>query len=112
MVVRWKILRTNEVAGYLMTIVGQVAQHTAELDEQLAAGVIAQRGILLAQRAEPTEDMRIAMQLRDFVQMGIVCVKISKKPANARAIVCDCVRPQSYGEDLDLGLEYLIETSP
>jgi len=43
--------------------------------------------------------------------MGKVCVEISKKLAKAKAIVCDCVRPQSYGEDLDLGLEYVIETS-
>jgi hypothetical protein len=56
--------------------------------------------------------MRIAMQLRDFVHVGKVCVEVSEKLANAIAIVCDCVWPQSYGEDLDLGLEYLIETSP
>ena len=27
-------------------------------------------------------------------------------------IICDCLRPQSYGEDLYLGLEYIIETLP
>jgi hypothetical protein len=93
-----------------MAIVGQVVQQTAKLDKKLAAGVIAYRRILLAQKTEPPSQMGSATQLREFVQLGKGRVEIHKKFASTVAIVCHRVRPESCGQDLDVALKYLIET--
>jgi hypothetical protein len=53
-VVAWgKVLATNEVGLQEMPLVGQVAQHTPELDETRLANHIAERRMLLAEEAEP-----------------------------------------------------------
>jgi len=48
-----EILATNEVGLQDMPLVGQVAQHTTELDETRLANEIAQRRVVLGEEAEP-----------------------------------------------------------
>ena len=48
-----EILATNEVGLQAMALVGQVAQHTPELDETRLANEITQRRVVLAEEAEP-----------------------------------------------------------
>ena len=64
---------------------------------------------MLAEGTEPAQQMGIAVQLGEFVQVGKGSVEISKKVAGAVAIVCHGVRPESSGEELEVGLEVLVE---
>jgi len=80
------------------------------LDQELGAGVIAERRMLLAQGTEPPQQMGVAAQLREFLQAGEGSVEISEKFAGTAAIVCHGVGPECGGKDLDVGFQDLIET--
>ena len=90
-------------------MVGQVAQHTTELDETFLANLIAQPRMLLAEEAKPAQHMRISAQLGKFAQVGKSSVKISKKTAGASAILFHGRQLEDSGQDLDLGFEELLE---
>ena len=92
-----------------MPLVGQVAQHTPELDETRLANEIAQRRVVLAEESEPAQQMRISAQLGKFAQVGKSSVEISQKVAGAGAILFHGRQLEDSGQDLDLGFEELLE---
>jgi hypothetical protein len=61
-VARREILMTNEVGEEGMPLIGQVTQQAAYAEQVKLADSIVRRGILLAEEAEPAEEMRIAAQ--------------------------------------------------
>jgi hypothetical protein len=109
-VVAWgKVLATNEVWLQEMPLVGQVAQHTPELDETRLPNEIAERRMLLAEEAEPAQQMRISAQLGKFAQVGESSVEISQKVAGAGAILFHGPQLEGSGQDLDLAFEEVVE---
>src|ERR1700722_9226831 len=92
-----------------MPLVGQVPQYTAELDEARLANEIAQRRVVLAEKAEPAEQMRIAARLGKLAQVGKSSVEISEKATDAGAILFHGLRPEGSGQVLDGGFEELDE---
>src|SRR5207302_2860139 len=70
MVAKGEVLAANQIRGKGMTVVGQVTQQTAEQDQIQLAGCVAERRPLLAEKAEPAQQMRIATQLGGLMQVG------------------------------------------
>ena len=54
--------------------------------------------------------MRVAAQLRQFVQAGEVSMEIGEEMERAGAIALYSLRPEGGGEDLDLGCKELVES--
>ena len=73
------------------------------------ASSIAQRRPALAEKAEPTQQMRIAVQLSRLMQAGEVGVKISEKAARTVAIFLDGARPQGCGKAQNLGFQDFVQ---
>jgi hypothetical protein len=57
--------------------------------------------------AEPTQEVRIATQLRGRVDFGIVSADIAEEAVHHPAVVENGVGSESRGQVLDLGLEDL-----
>src|SRR6516162_6218315 len=65
--------------------------------------------MVLAEEAEPAQQMRISAQLGKFAQVGKSGVEISEKAAGASAILFHSPRLEGSGQDLHLGFEELVE---
>ena len=107
MVAKGEVLAANQIRGKGMTVVGQVTQQTAEQDQIQLAGCVAERRPLLAEKAEPAQQMRIATQLGGLMQVGEVGVKVSKESMHTRAIFLHRARPEGGGKPLNLGFQDL-----
>ena len=92
-----------------MPLVGQVAQHTTELDETFLANLIAQPRMLLAEESEPAQQMRISAELGKFTQVGKSSVEINQKVAGAGAILFHGPQLEGSGQDLDLAFEEVVK---
>jgi hypothetical protein len=79
------------------------------LDETFLANHIAERRMLLAEEAEPAQQMRISTELGKFTQVGKSSVEISQKAAGAGAILFHGLRPEGSEQELDLAFEELVE---
>src|SRR5215471_12796823 len=75
-------------------------------------GPIAGRGILLAEEAEPGQEMGIAAELGEFVQGRKGSVEIRQKIMGTVAVALDSFGPAGSGEHLDLGFQDLIHAGP
>jgi len=71
-------------------------------------GLIAEL-LLLAQPAEPAEQMRIAAQLRQAAQPREGGAEISEEPAGDESILVHCSRSERSGQGLDVGSEDFLE---
>ena len=109
MVAKGEVLAANQIRGKGMTVVGQVTQQTAEQDQIQLAGCVAERRPLLAEKAEPAQQMRIATQLGGLMQVGEVGVKVSKESMHTRAIFLHRARPEGGGKPLNLGFQDLVQ---
>jgi hypothetical protein len=67
MVANRKVFAANEVRRNGITAVAYIAQQATEQGQTFLARSIAQRRPSLAKRAEPTQQMRIAVQLGSLV---------------------------------------------
>src|SRR5437879_12826211 len=65
-----EIFAANQVGLERMTVIGQVLQQTSEPDQIIQAGCGAQVRVLIAQRAEPAQEMGVAAQLRKLAHFG------------------------------------------
>ena len=65
--------------------------------------------MLLAQTAEPAEQMGIATQLGKAPYLRILCLQKGKEAPDGAAIVVECAVLQGGSENLDVGLEYLLQ---
>src|SRR5258708_1992439 len=65
--------------------------------------------MLLAEEAEPAQQMRISAQLGKFAQVGKFSVEIGEKTAGAGAILFHGLRLEGSGQDVELGFEELVE---
>jgi hypothetical protein len=65
--------------------------------------------MLLAEEAEPAQQMRISAQLGKFAQVGKSSVEISEKATDTGAILLHGLRLESSGQDLEGAFEELFE---
>ena len=65
----------------------KVIQQTADKNQIYPASFIGQGGILLAEAAEPAEQMGIAAQLGELEHLGEICLKIGEKAMGGCLIV-------------------------
>ena len=73
---------------------GEFFQHTAQVDHIVRARDRGQRRVVRPQESQPTEDMRIAAQLIERVNLRILTAEISQKVPNCSAIGRDGCIPQ------------------
>src|SRR5260370_34902279 len=73
-----------------MTVVGQVLQQTSELDQIMQAAFSAQGRVLIAQRAEPAQEMGVTAQLRELAHFGERRVEIGEEAVGCASIVVQC----------------------
>ena len=90
--------------------VSQVPQQPPETVEIEGAGWVTQGWSLLTQRTEPAEEMGIATQLRELVNLRECGMEIGEEVARGKAIVGDRAGLQGEGERLDLRFEDPFET--
>jgi len=106
-----KILAANQVGLERMTVVGQVLEQTAKRDQTIQAGVIAQGTILVAQRAEPTQQMRIAAQLGELAHFGKSRVEIGEETLDYVSIIAHGVGAKSSGQDAKVRVKDLLQAA-
>jgi hypothetical protein len=106
---RRKILAANQVGLERMTVVGQVPEQTAKPDQMIQAGLIAQGTSLIAKRAEPTQQMRIAAQLREYLYFGESRVEIAEEMSDYLSIVAHGVGAESSGQDVKVSVKDLLQ---
>ena len=107
---RWEVLQPDEVGLDGMAVGGQVVEQTAELQQVIPAGFVAQRRILFAQPSEPSEHMGVAAKLGKAADLRKGGLEVLQEPAGHVSVVVDGARPQGEGEGLEVILEDLVET--
>ena len=105
-----EILTTNEVGGKGVAVGGQILQQSPEKNEVFNATYVAQGRLFFAQPTEPTEEMRIAAELREPANLRKGRTEIGKEAPRGRSIVVYRASPPGQGERLELCLEDLFET--
>jgi len=87
-VARWRreVLAADEVGGKRMAIGGQIIQQAAEADQKIGASFVAQRRLLLAQGAEPAEQMGIAAELAEPAHLRKGPAEVGQKATSGAAI--------------------------
>jgi len=83
---------------------GRVAEQTAKASEINSTRGMRQGWILLAQAANPTEQMRIAAQLREAVEVGKIGLEIGQEAIGGHSVV-----PVGTPEHLNLGSQDLLQ---
>src|SRR5258706_16188416 len=66
---------------------GQVAEQAAKANKINATCVIGQRWMFLAQAANPTEQMRIATQVRKIAHVGKIGLKVGQEAIGGHSIM-------------------------
>jgi hypothetical protein len=92
-----------------MAVGGKVVQQTSEMKQIVDAGLVAQGRLSLAERTEPVEEMGIAAQLRERVNLRESGAEISEEAACGKSIEAYGAGPQGEGKSLDLSLKDLFE---
>jgi hypothetical protein len=87
-----------------LTFRGRVAEQTAKASEINSTRGMRQGWILLAQAANPTEQMRIAAQLREAVEVGKIGLEIGQEAIGGHSVV-----PVGTPEHLNLGSQDLLQ---
>jgi len=106
---RREIIGENEAGPERETIVGEVIEQTAETEHILLASLIGQGTMLFAQTAEPAEQMGIAAQLGKPADLRKLCIQIGEETLDRATIVVECAVSQGNSENLDAGLEALLQ---
>jgi hypothetical protein len=109
MVAKRKVLATNQIRRNEITAITYVVQQTTEQSQMLLAANVTQRRPALAERAEPTQQMRITAQLRRLMQAREIGMQKSNKLANTVAIFVYAARPVGGGKVLNLSLQDLLQ---
>ena len=81
---------------------GQIIEQPPEINEMGEASGVAQRRLLFGQRTEPTEEMGVAAQLREPVNLGESGAEMGEEAARRGSIPVHRAGPQGEGERLDL----------
>lgn len=105
-----EVVAANQVRLDRVSLGGEVVQEAAKAEQVIDAGLIAQRMILFAHRAEPAEQMGIATKLRQPAELRKGGVQIAQETAGHGSVVEDGTAPQSERESLDVRFEDLIES--
>jgi hypothetical protein len=92
-----------------MPIGRQVVEQTAKAEQIVSASLVAQWRILLAEPAEPAEQMGVTAELGQAADVRKSGVEIAEETTGDTSILDDRVVPQREGESLDVRLEDLIE---
>ena len=93
-----------------MTAGGQIIEQASQVEQVFLAGGIAQRWIFLAQVAEPAEQMGIATQLCQLMQLREIGLEIGEEATGGGAIVGDCAGSQGSSQNLNMGFKKLAES--
>jgi hypothetical protein len=92
-----------------MTVVGQVLQLTSELDQIMQAAFSAQGRVLIAQRAEPAQEMGVTAQLGELAHFGERRVEIGEETVGCASIVAHGVRAEGGGEYVEVSVKNLLQ---
>lgn len=92
-----------------MTVVGQVPQQTSELDQIMQAAFSAQGRVLIAQRAEPAQEMGVTAQLRELAHFGERRVEIGEEAVGCASIVAHGVGAEGGGEYAEVSVKNLLQ---
>src|SRR5271165_2794103 len=90
----------------------QMMQQSPEADEIGEASCVAQRWMLFAQRAEPTEKMGIAAQLREAANLWEGSTEMGKEAVPDISVFRHRIGPQGETKRLDMRFENLFEAGP
>ena len=104
-----KVVAADEIWRDGVAVGGQIVQQTTETDQVTSAGLVRQRGILIAQPAEPTKHMGIAAELGRPAYLRKRSVEIGEESVSHATIVSQAVSAQSQGEGLEVRFKDLIE---
>ena len=92
-----------------MAVGGQILQQTADADQVLSAGLVAQWRILFAQPTKPAQQMRIAAELRQTAELRESVMEIAEKTVRRTSVGPERAGLESQGEALDVRFEDLVE---
>src|SRR5258708_32468185 len=92
-----------------MTVVGQVLQQTSELDQIMQAAFSAQGRVLIAQRAEPAQEVGVTTQLRELAHFGERRVQIGEEAVGCASIVAHGVGAEGGGEDAEVSVKNMVQ---
>lgn len=94
---RREVLAANQAGLDGVAVGGQIVEQTAETEEEILAGLVAQRRILFAQLAEPGEQMGIAPQLGEPADLRERGAQMAEEVAGHPTIAVDSAWAQSQG---------------
>jgi hypothetical protein len=106
---RREILATNEIGPHRVTFGSQTIEHSPEINEQIETGFVAEGRLLLAERAKPAQEMRVAAQLGEAEELGESRAEVGKESAYSRSILVHRAESQGEGQRLELSFEDLLE---
>ena len=89
----------------------QIVEQAAEAEKVISAGFIAQGRSLFAHPAEPAEQVGIAAQLREPVELRKSGLQIAEEPMGDTSIVGDGIAAQGQSQRLDVCFEDLFEAA-
>lgn len=93
-----KILAQNHAFGQGLAVADQVIQETAEAHQAGPAAAIGQGRNFLSQTTEPSQNVRIAAQLRGMVQLGVGGVQIAQETIHCRSVIDVCLAAEPRPE--------------
>jgi hypothetical protein len=106
---RREVLRADKVWRNGVAVGSQIVEHPAKTEQIAAAGLVGQRRLMVAEMAEPGEQMRIASELGESAYPGESSVKPGKESSGNAAIISHAVAAQSQSESTEMRFKDLIE---
>jgi len=106
---RGEVLAANQAGLDGVAVGGQILQQTADVDQVLSAGLVAQWRILFAQATKPAQQMRIAAELRQTAELRKSVMEIAEKTVRRTPVGPQRAGLVSHGEAPDMRFEDLVE---